>query len=116
WLWLSIKARTAFFFSAANPAIPNAGFTLAKKTAIYHLIPDAYYPRTKCYPAGIAMEVLRQSLAENGLHFPLIAKPDIGDRGIQVKLPHSEADLAAYRNSSKVDFLIQEFVDYAHEA
>src|SRR5690606_38384346 len=37
-------------------------------------------------------------------------------RGIQVKLLHSEADLAAYRNSSKVDFLIQEFVDYAHKA
>jgi len=116
WLWLSLRARTLFFFSAANPGMPNAGFTLAKKTEIYRLIPAAYYPKTLLYSAGIASDALRQSLDENKLHFPLMAKPDIGDRGVQVKLLHTVSDLEAYCRSSKVDFLIQEFVDYEHEA
>lgn len=116
WLWLSLKARTTFFFSAANPFIPNSGFTLAEKTEIYKLIPEAHYPKTKLYHAGIAIDVLKKSLEENGFHFPLMAKPNIGDRGVQVRFLQNEADLTAYIIQSKVDFLVQEFVDYENEA
>jgi len=116
WLWLSLKARTLFFFSAANPLLPNSGFTLAKKTEIYKLIPEKYYPKTKLCHVGAAISTLMESLEEGGFRFPLIAKPNIGDRGVQVKLLQNATELVAYHNRSRVDFLIQEFVDYEYEA
>jgi len=116
WLWLSIKARTSFFFSAANPLIPYAGFTLARKTDIYNLIPPEYYPKTILISAGTEYGSVAQALKTNGLEFPVIAKPNIGDRGVQVKLLQTPEDLMRYTSQSKVDFLIQEFIDFEHEA
>jgi hypothetical protein len=48
--------------------------------------------------------------------FPLIAKPDMGERGVQVKLLHTAADLETYCRMSKVDFIVQEYIDHALEA
>jgi hypothetical protein len=58
---------------------------------------------------------MAKGLAQKGLSFPLIAKPDIGQRGLQVKLVQTEEELSAYAGDSKVDFLIQEYIDYPHE-
>ena len=55
-------------------------------------------------------EVRRQEFA-----FPLIAKPDIGMRGLQVKKITSFAELADYCNKSKVDFLVQQYIAYENE-
>ncbi|SKB78604.1 hypothetical protein SAMN05660226_03138 [Parapedobacter luteus] len=115
WIWISIRARTPFFFSAANPRIPYSGFTLAPKDEIYRLLPAHCYPKTLLIAAGTDVHTLEQSLNDNGLHFPLIAKPNIGDRGVQVKILESSTDLHHYAAASKVNFLIQEFIDYDHE-
>lgn len=116
WLWLSLRARSFFFFSAANPRIENAGFTHERKSAIYDQLPSRYYPRTHFCPAGIDPDTLKMQLANRALHFPLIAKPDIGERGAQVSLLHTIAQLEAYARRSKIDFLIQEYVSYKMEA
>lgn len=108
WLWLSIKARSFFFFSTSNPLIENAGFLLEGKKKIYDLMPAGSYPATIFCKAGSTVTTLK-------LTFPLIAKPDIGQQGQQVKLLLNGADLLAYASQSKVDFLLQEFIDYNHE-
>ena len=43
--------------------------------------------------------------------YPLIAKPDIGERGFLVEKLTSEKDLLAYLAQTKVNFLIQEFIN-----
>jgi len=116
WLWLSLRARSFFFFSAANPGIENAGFTHERKSTIYDQLPGRYYPRTHFCPAGIDPDTLKTQLANRALHFPLIAKPDIGERGAQVSLLHTPAQLEAYARRSKIDFLIQEYIAYKMEA
>jgi hypothetical protein len=108
WLWLSLKARSLFFFSTANPLIHNGGFLLERKKMIYDLMPQHCYPRTILCKAG--------SPLPEQLTFPLIAKPDIGQRGLLVKLLHSMNDLVTYAAQSKTDFLLQEYIDHAHEA
>lgn len=115
WCWLSLKARSFFFFSAANPGIENAGFVQERKSEIYKLIPQQYYPRTKlCYHGG-PREILTPALKEVGMHFPLIAKPDMGEKGLQVQLLQSEQELIIYNKRSKVNFLLQEFITYERE-
>ncbi len=114
WLWLSVKARSLFFFSAANPGIENAGWLMEKKSDIYPLIPERYYPKTLlCLPGDINF---RERIWTNGFRYPFIAKPDVGQRGVLVKLLTSDQELFEYYDQMQAPFLIQEFVDYELEA
>jgi hypothetical protein len=115
WAWLSLRARSLFFFSTANPSITNSGFLLESKKQIYDLLPSGIYPNTVFCEKGTRMDDLRLRLAIAGLRFPLIAKPDIGQRGMGVELLKDECALLLYALRSKVDFLLQEYIDYPLE-
>ncbi len=108
WFWLSIKSRAIFFFNTANPGMKNGGFAMDSKYQIYTHIPQ-YCPKTILIKAGTPVANINVAL-------PLIAKPDIGQRGLQVKLLKSQEDLQTYAANSKVDFLLQEYIDYPKEA
>jgi hypothetical protein len=116
WFWLSLRARSVFFFNAANPRIEYAGFTHEKKSDIYQQIPGRYYPRTLHCAAGTGWAELKQLLERWNFAYPLIAKPDIGERGTKVRLLNNFLELEEYCNTSKVHFLVQEFVSYPQEA
>jgi hypothetical protein len=116
WAWLSVRARSLFFFSTANPSIQNAGFLLESKKLIYDLMPDEVYPKTVFCRKGSAPAEICPLLAEKGMAFPLMAKPDIGQRGLQVRLLRNECELRVYAARSRVDFLVQEYIDYPNEA
>jgi hypothetical protein len=115
WAWLSWKARSFFFFSTSNPSIRNAGFLLESKKDIYDLLPAGSYPSTLFCPLGTEVGARTAGMRQKGLSFPLIGKPDIGQRGLKVKLLQTETELSAYANESKVDFLLQEYIDYPNE-
>jgi hypothetical protein len=115
WLWLSLRARSLFFFNASNPRIEYAGFTHERKSDIYRQLPGSYYPRTHFCPAGMDLNELKRQLKYSNLEFPLIAKPDIGERGAQVSLLKTEPQLQEYLRRSKVNFLIQEYISYPKE-
>ena len=116
WLWLSMRARSVCFFGAANPSMRFAGFAEERKSKIYSLMPKGSYPETLLCEAGCAKEKMQSLLNNSTLKFPLIAKPDIGERGVQVKLLRASADLEDYRQRSRVDFLLQPYIDYPNEA
>jgi hypothetical protein len=116
WFWLCLKARSLFFFTASNPTIRNGGFLMESKKEIYDLMPVGSYPKTVLVekaktPAGH----LNELVCQHGLFFPLIAKPDIGLRGIAVKLVQTEEDLTAYHHQSTVDYLLQAYVPSQNE-
>ncbi|MGN6490594.1 MAG: NRDE family protein [Agriterribacter sp.] len=115
WLWLCVKARSFFFFNASNPLIKNGGFLLESKKEIYDLMPQEYYPLTVFCAANTTGNQALQALQAKGLSFPVIAKPDIGMRGLKVKKLHNATEVEQYAASSKVDFLLQAFVDYPNE-
>jgi hypothetical protein len=115
WMWLALKFRSFFFFSASNPTIKNAGFLLESKKEIYDLIPQQYYPVTLFFKKGEEVEIILKQVELHGMQFPLVGKPDIGMQGLAVKKLVNVSDLAAYASISKVDFLIQEFVPYENE-
>ncbi|RYY61172.1 MAG: hypothetical protein EOO05_07350 [Chitinophagaceae bacterium] len=115
WMWLSLKARSFFYFSAANPLIKNSGFVMESKMEIYELMPQSVYPRTIFCEHGVSMVDVEGRLRVANLNLPLIAKPDIGQRGLMVKLCRSEAELADYVTSTGFDFLLQEFVPFENE-
>ncbi|SEW36099.1 Transport and Golgi organisation 2 [Chitinophaga sp. YR573] len=105
WFWLSMKCRSFFFFNTANPLIENGGFALESKTLIYGLIPQQYYPKTIAFKAGSTVHP----------NYPVIAKPDIGCKGVQVKLINNETELSDYIRQIPVDFLLQEYIPFKNE-
>lgn len=115
WVWLGLKARTFFFFNTSNPSIKNGGFLQESKKEIYDIMPPQYYPATLLFKPGEDAKQLLTEVKEKGLLFPMIAKPDIGMRGLGVKKVHDEQELLDYTKGSKVDFLVQDFVPFENE-
>lgn len=88
---------------------------MESKKEIYDLIPQQYYPATLFFAAGTAVDEVLDAVKKKGLQFPLIAKPDIGMRGMMVKKIDSAAALDHYVNHASVDFLVQDFIPYENE-
>jgi len=116
WLWLSFKARSFYFLTAANPRIKNGGFIMESKRDVYDLLPAHFYPATILFQPGTPIAEIVSSMSGEGIAFPLIAKPDIGERGLGVKKINSDFELEAYVSNMPVPYLIQKFIPYEHEA
>jgi hypothetical protein len=116
WFWLCVKARSLFFFSASNPTMENGGFLMESKKKIYDLMPQKHYPRTIFFEAETPPKKVWRQIEHGEFLFPLIGKPDIGMRGMAVKKLHDKKELFDYVSSSRVNFLIQEFIPYEMEA
>jgi hypothetical protein len=115
WIALGVRARSFFFFAAANPSIRNGGFLNESKKEIYPLIPAGTHPATIFFSIPANGDIVMQQLKQHGLLFPLIGKPDIGGRGRGVKILMNEGDVLAYTRNAFMDFHIQEFVSYKNE-
>jgi len=111
WLWLSLRARSLMFFSASNPGIPLGGMFGESKYDILMKIPAHLRPKTLLMKLPVTAEQVLDELERNGMTFPLVFKPDVGERGFMVERIFSVADVAAYCSKIKADFLIQELVD-----
>ncbi|WP_259069494.1 NRDE family protein [Mucilaginibacter sp. X4EP1] len=114
WFWLSLKSRSFFFFNTANPLIENGGFAMESKWLIYQMSKQ-FTPKTLLFKTGVSAEIIKQSIQQENLTFPIILKPDIGGRGVLVKKIHNNVELADYVKHMKVDFLVQDFIPYKNE-
>jgi len=110
WVWLSAKARSFFFYSATNPAMKCGGLFGESKKQILDLLPKHLVPLTLLFNPEVSLAQVMGQLQENKLHFPVIAKPDIGERGILVEKIMNKEALASYISNAKYKFQIQEYV------
>ena len=115
WLYLSIKARSLFFFSAANPGIETGGLIGESKIKILQKVPEQYLPKTIYVSHGESIDNVLDRLNSANIDFPLIVKPNIGSRGFLVKKIISVTELKNFLGQQNVDFLLQEFIDYPME-
>ncbi len=114
-IYLGIKNRCLTLFTAANPAITDGGFVGKSKTEIlklfgnddyiasYSLISSDLSARNKVRAAGEFME-------KTDLDFPVVLKPDVGERGKGVEIVHDQKSLEEYLSESARDIIIQQFV------
>jgi hypothetical protein len=108
WLYLAIKARSLFFFSAANPNIPTGGILGESKWDILKHIHPENRPQTYWFADATAEPILK-TIGQHGLHYPLIVKPDIGERGRGVRLCHDEIELKAALAKIPIAVLLQSY-------
>jgi len=115
-LFLGLRYRSPFLFTAANPAIEAGGFIAESKWDILASLsgsPESL-ARTERLPAVDDLEArVRTATAfmqRSGLDYPIVLKPDAGQRGSGVAIVRSPEALRHYLNAARYDTLIQEYV------
>jgi len=111
WLLLALKERSIFFFSASNPGILSGGMMGESKSEVLDLVPDEVKPRTFLVKIPATAEAVLQQMTQRGLSFPLIFKPDLGERGWLVQKITSKRDIERYLEIVPINFVMQELVD-----
>jgi hypothetical protein len=115
-IFLCLRARSFFFYAAANPTIKYGGFLGESKKQIYSLIPPALQPVTLFFQSDTPPLKVLEQLDQAGFQYPMIGKPDMGARGRGVKKLDDESAVELYVTESKNDFHIQEYIPFENEA
>lgn len=138
-LYLSLKHRSLTLFTACNPAIPASGFVGESKAQILELISGnstasgskqvcvgstlatargtvpctSFIPRYQLIPASPKLDErimqARRFMAEQQLCYPIVLKPDAGERGNNVRVIRSDSELTQYFQAFAHDTLMQEY-------
>jgi hypothetical protein len=115
-VWLAIRYRSFTVWTAANPAIPGGGFAGESKAGILDGLghAPAHVARWRLLPAdgdlASRLAALREFIAAEGLSWPVVLKPDIGERGDGVAIAESETDARRYLEATSGQVLVQEYV------
>lgn len=114
--WLSLKARSPFFYGACNPIIHhNGGADRPSKTHVLRSLDPRYLPVTlRVFPDTHRVD-LEQGCRERGLRLPLIVKPDKGERGSLVVRVTDFDQLEAAVRANREPVLLQEWIDSPYE-
>jgi membrane protein DedA with SNARE-associated domain len=111
--WLCVRHRCSpLVITAANPAIPHGGFVGESKYDILralgasHIIPSELI-RGGDVPDRLAR--LDRIIDERDWTYPLILKPDAGQRGAGVKLIRNRDEAVACLGSNELPVLVQMF-------
>ncbi len=113
--YLAYKAKHLAFFSAANPCIKSSGNGTESKYETILLVPEKHRPKSVLIKPNTDFEIVCKNIQEQKINFPLIAKPDIGFRGLLVEKIASKDALKNYLEKYAIDIIIQEFLDYENE-
>ncbi|MFL6274402.1 MAG: VTT domain-containing protein [Blastocatellia bacterium] len=114
--FLALKHRSLTLFTAANPGIVAGGFVGESKIDILRQLSASadYVACATLIEAPLDAEERiarsRSFMTEQGLSFPVVLKPDAGQRGSGVAVVRTEAELADYLRGSTVATIIQEYV------
>lgn len=114
-VWLAVKARSLWFWSASNPGIETGGMLGESKMEIFDIIPEGLKPTTLLIQSGTSLTDILELLNKQGFSFPIICKPDRGERGFQVAKIKNEKELADYIQLNKVEYLIQPYCEFTME-
>ena len=111
WIWYALKERSLFYFTASNPGILTGGMMGESKFDVLSLVPPEVKPKTVLINLPSSTKTVLEVMEKNALAFPVIFKPDLGERGWMVRRIQNEAEVGQYLSEIKIDFLIQELVD-----
>ena len=111
YIYLSLKARSLFFFSAANPNIESGGMLGESKIDILDRINDQYTPKTLFFRNTVTASEILNRMMLAGFWFPIIAKPNQGERGWRVEKLQSEEELTRYMLDNHMELIVQAYVD-----
>ena len=114
-VYLGLKNRCMTLFALANPGLPDGGFVGESKSDILSRFPSKDVAVFKKLSGSLSC---RETLDEVGafmedrdLSFPIVLKPDVGQRGKGVQIIQDKDELKKYLEEAKGDLIIQKYID-----
>src|SRR5262245_26087325 len=111
-LWLSFRHRGLSTITASNPGIPDGGVVGESKFRILSNLPsNRIVPSALVEAEGSSdrarriLEVVQQRMWT----FPIILKPDVGQRGVGVRMAQTIEDIEAYCAIERGAILVQPY-------
>lgn len=109
-LW-SIRLRNFGFFEASNPGLENGGLFDYSKNESLHKFRKINIPKTIVTDYPYSIFEIESKIDEAGMSYPLVAKPDFGERGREVEFIENKMALVAYFTTKKQGrYLVQEYL------
>jgi len=115
WIYYAIKARHFWFVAPVNPTLEFSGFEGESKREMYEQLPRKYYPRTIYIDPTLSFEHLKAEVKAAGFQYPILAKPDVGMKGMLMRKLDNEAQLEYYHRHVTVDYVIQDMIQLPME-
>lgn len=122
YLALAIKYRSISLPALANPSMYLGGLIGESKFATLAALSRAH-PEAVAETHLVRFESVEQQTCqifrlriENALQYPLVLKPDVGQRGYGFKVIHSDDEVRAYAARFSQDVLVQKYVPGPFEA
>ena len=126
--YLPVAIRVAFLairhgglstITAANPGMPDGGTVGESKTEILSRLPSQWtipFVLIQAGETGHRVRTLAATVRERGWGFPIILKPDVGQRGVGVRLMRTIEDVEEYLRRERRPVVAQPFHDGPFEA
>lgn len=116
YFFLAIKSRKWVYFSVLNPCMNFGGAFLSSKNKALQNIPKEWVPKTLLVNPEEDFSRIKKGLQKEKIKFPLIVKPDMGERGKGVEIIPELSDLENHiAGLPKEPYLIQEYIEYPLE-
>lgn len=115
--WLALRFRSLTVFTCANPAILASGFVGESKEEILQGLKNAEIAKpfllrhiflSKDVSADEKLQKAADFMTENDLTFPIVLKPDVGERGFGVQIVKTFDELKENLSSAQ-NLILQEF-------
>lgn len=115
--WKGLRHKHLAWFTATNPGMPLSGLVLESKQQILTALKPAgevippFAVISKALKAEDQLIAFKQALTKQDLHYPVILKPDLGERGLGVAVIRSDEEAHAYFSVSRDDIILQEYIE-----
>jgi membrane protein DedA with SNARE-associated domain len=111
-LYLGIRHRSFTLFTAANPGIPSGGFVGESKAAILSsldLVPD-FLLLSGDLPTDARIALANEFMIARKLSYPIVLKPDVGERGTGVSIARNDDELRSYLKGADGNTIVQKYI------
>lgn len=116
--YLILRYRGIRHITTSNPGILASGIAGESKSEILKLLPSSFVAKWKLLrPSQVNLEKeLKEWMVTNQLKFPLILKPDKGERGLGVQKVLNLNEIQSIMGKTKVSWILQEMIPGPFEA
>ncbi|TGM81069.1 DedA family protein [Leptospira bouyouniensis] len=116
-IYLMFKYKGIRYLTATNPGIIASGIAGESKSEILKLIPKHSISKSLLIKTDTQkkLERVKSWLQKENLRYPIIAKPDKGERGFLVKKIKSKTELNQLFQNFPIDWLLQEWIEGPYE-
>jgi pimeloyl-ACP methyl ester carboxylesterase/membrane protein DedA with SNARE-associated domain len=114
-IYLAFKYRGLTVFTAANPSIPESGFIGESKVAILRGLSSSngFVARSSLIEGSLDYQARKNAanhfITDSDVSFPVVLKPDQGQRGQGVAIIKSTEESERYLSHAIVDTIVQEY-------